>query len=65
VSEYPRKKQFAESLAEALDGRRREQTMSGPMGIFVRQATQELQSLSRLNDPRGLYLRLPFELGLN
>ena len=65
VAEYPRKKQFAESLAEALDGRRREQTMGGPAGILIRQATQELQSLSRLNDPRGLYLRLPFELRLN
>ncbi|MDB6114903.1 MAG: sppA [Lacunisphaera sp.] len=65
VAEYPRKKQFAEAIAEALDGRRREQTMSGPVGIFIRQATQEVQSLSRLNDPRGLYLRLPFELGLN
>ncbi|MBA3848991.1 MAG: signal peptide peptidase SppA [Opitutus sp.] len=65
VVELPRKKQFAESLSEALEGRRREQAVSGPFGAFLRQATAQLQLLGRLNDPKGIYARLPFELGLN
>ncbi len=65
VAEYPQKKQFAESIKEALEGRRREQSFSGPVGMFIRQATEELQSLNKFNDPRGIYARLPFEFGLN
>ncbi len=64
VTEYPRKKQFAEALAEAFEGRRREQSFGGPMGVFLREAASELQSLGKFNDPRGLYARLPFELSL-
>ena len=65
VTEYPRKKQFAEAFTEALEGRHHEQSFSGPMGVFIRQATAELLSLNRFNDPRGLYARLPFEFNLN
>lgn len=65
VTEYPRKKQFAEQFAEAMEGRRREQSSGGPVGILIREMTAELQSLSKFNDPRGLYARLPFELRLN
>ena len=64
VAEYPRKRQFAEAFTEALEGRRREKSFSGPLGVLVREATDELQSLGQLNDPRGLYARLPFELRL-
>lgn len=65
VAEYPRKKQFAEAFKDALEGRRREQSLGGPLGIFLKQATDELQTLNRFNDPRGLYVRLPFDLRLN
>lgn len=65
VTEYPRKKVFAEAFKDAMEGRRREQSFGGPAGILIRQATAELQSLSKFNDPRGLYARLPFELQLN
>ena len=64
VAEYPRKKQFAEALSEAFEGRRHEQTFNGPMGVFLREASRELVSLGKFNDPRGLYARLPFELQL-
>jgi protease-4 len=64
VAEYPRKKQFAEAFTEAFEGRRREQSFGGPMGVFLREAADELQSLGKFNDPRGLYARLPFELRL-
>jgi protease IV len=64
VAEYPRKKQFADALSEALEGRRHDQSFSGPLGTFLREATAQVQSLSKYNDPRGLYARLPFELRL-
>jgi protease-4 len=65
VTEYPRKKQFAEQFTEAMEGRRREQAFNGPVGLFIREVTTELKSLGKFNDPRGLYARLPFELRLN
>jgi protease-4 len=65
VSEYPRKKQFAEQFKESLENRRREQSLAGPLGGLIRQMTEELHLLSALNDPRGVYARLPFELQLN
>jgi len=65
VSEYPRKKLFAEALKEAMEGRRRDQAFGGPVGLFLRQAADELQTLNKFNDPRGLYARLPLELRLN
>ena len=64
VAEFPRKKQFGEAIAEAFEGKRREKGASGPLGIFVREAISEIQALDHFNDPRGLYARLPFELGL-
>jgi len=64
VAEYPRKKQFAEALSEAFEGRRRDQSFSGPFGAFLHEANNQVKSLSKYNDPRGLYARLPFELGV-
>lgn len=64
VAEYPRKKPFAEVFAEAFEGRRHEQSFAGPMGVFLREASNELRSLSNYNDPQGLYARLPLELRL-
>ncbi|HET7536166.1 MAG TPA: signal peptide peptidase SppA [Candidatus Didemnitutus sp.] len=64
VAEYPRKKQFAEALSEAFEGRHREYTSAGPIGVFVQQAMAQLSSIEHLNDPQGVYARLPFELGL-
>ena len=65
VAEYPRRKLFAESISEALEGRHRDQSFGGPVGIFVKEAVDQLQSLNKFNDPRGLYARLPLELRLN
>ena len=64
VSEYPRAKQFAEAFAEALEGHRREESFAGPTGVLVREATEQLKVLNHLNDPQGLYARLPFDLSL-
>lgn len=64
IVELPRAKQFAEVLTEALEGRRREQALSGPLGTMVRDLSAELQSVNRFNDPRGVYARLPFDVRL-
>ncbi len=64
VSEYPRPKQFAEAFAEAIEGRHREKTLSGPAGMLVGEALHELRSLWKFNDPQGVYARLPFDLRL-
>ncbi len=64
VIEFPRKKLFAEALTEAFEGKRREQTLSGPLGVMVRETTEQLSALNQFNDPRGVYARLPFDLRL-
>jgi protease-4 len=64
VAEYPRAKQFAEAFAEALEGRRREKSLAGPVGQLISEAARELETLARFNDPQGLYARLPFDLRL-
>jgi protease-4 len=64
VTEYPRPKQFAEAFTAALEGRREDQTFSGPVGMLMREATTELKTLNRYNDPQGLYARLPFDVSL-
>ena len=64
VAEYPRGKQFAEAFAEAMEGLHREQSFAGPAGVLVREASEQLKVLNRLNDPQGLYARLPFDLSL-
>lgn len=65
IVELPRKKQFGEALSEALEGRKREQAVRGPVGALLQQVTAQIQTLSKLNDPQGVYARMPFELGLN
>ncbi len=65
VAEYPRRKQFAEAFASALEGRRDDQAAaSGPVGMLMRQAAGEIKALNHFNDPQGLYARLPFDLSL-
>lgn len=64
VAEYPRPKQFAEALTEALEHRQREKTLAGPLGAVFGETLQELRSLWKFNDPQGVYARLPFDLRL-
>ncbi|MFI5335493.1 MAG: signal peptide peptidase SppA [Opitutales bacterium] len=65
VVEYPRKKQFAEVISEAMEGKRHDFAMrTGPLSGLVNEAAAQWSALEHLNDPQGLYARLPFELGL-
>jgi protease IV len=65
VVEVPRKKQFAEALNEALEGKRREQAVGGPFGALLQQAHGQLSTLNQFNDPKSIYARMPFDLALN
>jgi len=65
VREFPRKKLFSETLAEAFEPGRREMASGGPLGELIRAATEELKTLARFNDPQGVYARLPLNLNLN
>lgn len=62
VVEFPPRRDFADFLREALEGHEEQQALTGPVGVFVKQATEELRSLNGYNDPKGLYARLPFNL---
>jgi protease-4 len=64
VTEYPRRKEFMETLTAALEGKRREKTAAGPLGTVMGEAERLTRLLGRLNDPRGVYARLPFDLTL-
>jgi protease-4 len=64
VVEYPRPKQLGAALTEALEGKRHEQTWTGPIGSLLQRTMSEFQSLRQFNDPRGLYARLPAEFYL-
>jgi protease-4 len=64
VSEYPRKKLFSEALTEALENRRHDYAARGALGALVSQVADQWKVLEHLNDPQGVYARLPFELGL-
>jgi protease-4 len=65
VAEYPHKKLFSETLAEAFEPGRKEMASGGPMGELIRAANEELKTLLRFNDPQGIYARLPLNLHLN
>jgi protease-4 len=64
VIELPRAKPFAEALSEAFANQREEQTLGGPAGVLVQQVRSQLKTLAALNDPRGIYARLPFDLAV-
>lgn len=64
VVEYPTKKPFVETLAEALGGKKREKAEGGVIGAFVEETLAGIASLGDYNDPHGIYARLPFDMKL-
>lgn len=64
VVERPRRMAFAEVFAEALEGRHREEARIGPAGELLARTRAQVESLGRLNDPRGVYARLAFDLSV-
>ncbi len=63
VVEHPRRLEWAEALAEALGGEPVPPLLrQGPAGRLIGELHEEYRLLQSLNDPRGVYLRMPFSL---
>ncbi|MDR0352646.1 MAG: signal peptide peptidase SppA [Opitutaceae bacterium] len=67
VTEFPRKKEFTEVLAEFFqDIAPNADTRAAPAGGAIDQALArlktELTAINQFNDPKGIYARLPLEL---
>jgi protease-4 len=65
ITEYPKKKDFAEMLADAFEKMQRPggaRASSGVVGQVVQKLESEWNTLGQFNDPRGIYARLPVEL---
>ncbi len=66
--EYPRRKDFAEELAEAfrrLAPQSAHAQATGLVGQITQRLETELNLLKSFNDPQGIYARLPLELSLH
>jgi protease-4 len=67
IEEYPSTRPLAEALAEMIEGGESPETrftarLRGPFGEVARRAESQLRELGALNDPRGVYARLPLDL---
>jgi protease-4 len=64
--EYPRKKEFAEALQEAIQRivPSNAHVSTGIVGKIAARFEEETKLLRRFNDPQGLYARLPVNLNI-
>lgn len=63
--EYPRKKEFAEALAEMLEKMTpRNARVNGLLARIASRVEAELKTIEAFNDPQGVYARLPVNLAI-
>lgn len=64
ISEYPRKKQFAEAMQDAIERIAPNSSVraTGVAGQIGERIEAELKTLRAFNDPAGIYTRLPLEV---
>jgi protease-4 len=63
VSEFPAKKRFPEQLQELFKAAPRPPVAKvDPLSQGLQELQNELKELQSLNDPAGLYARLPLEV---
>ncbi|MEB3359680.1 MAG: signal peptide peptidase SppA [Synechococcales bacterium] len=64
LQEYPQARRFDEELLRDLFGTQLMRTIAplDPLSTELHRVRQELETLRSLNDPRGIYSRLPFDL---
>ena len=65
VREYPRIPSFEEQLIENLIGEASTSTPSDPLTAQWKQLQKELASLREMNDPLGVYTRLPYNFEID
>lgn len=65
ITEYPRRKEFSEMLADWIQGVNPAQSRDqGALNRLFGEVRQQAGLLTRFNDPRGVYARLPVELSV-
>ncbi len=64
ITEFPRKKELTEAVAEMLDGLGTVRARGGAVEKVTARVGAELRTLRSFNDPRGIYARVPFDLTL-
>lgn len=62
LKEFPRSADLAEILSEMLSSEQIPLVGRHPIGRWVRELGSDYEALQMLNDPRGIYARLPFSL---
>ncbi|MCC5023488.1 MAG: signal peptide peptidase SppA [Candidatus Synoicihabitans palmerolidicus] len=62
VREFPRKKEFAEVITEALNKFGAASAHTGLVGEITERLNASLEQLGQFNDPQGIYARMPVEL---
>ncbi len=67
LEEYPKSRSFEERILERLSGVRVLQpvTKLDPLTAEVKKMQDELAVIKSMNDPQGVYVRLPFDLRIN
>ena len=55
---------FKELLRNLGQGKPRKLTRTGPVDVLTESFRLQVEHLSALNDPQGVYARIPFELDL-
>ncbi|MBE9009548.1 signal peptide peptidase SppA [Pseudanabaenaceae cyanobacterium LEGE 13415] len=66
IDEYPKSRSFEERLIETLTGAvvRESQPSIDPLTSEMKKVQAQLESLKAMNDPKDVYLRLPFDLSI-
>jgi protease IV len=62
VTEFPRRKELGEAIAELLQRLQPAGARSGIYSDLLRRMEMELKTLNAYNDPQGIYARLPINL---
>jgi len=64
LSEYPKRMEFAEALAEAMQGNHpfTSKASSGLVSKLTNQLSEEARTLEQFNAPTGVYARMPSQL---
>lgn len=62
ISEYPKRRKLAEQLAKLLTDEETDRLVRSPLQRELERVWTEAAALAALNDPLGVYARLPFTL---
>ncbi|MFQ3580815.1 MAG: signal peptide peptidase SppA [Chloracidobacterium sp.] len=62
IAEYPKRRNFAEQLAKIFADEEPDRLVQGPLQRELERLWTETAALAALNDPLGVYARLPFTL---